>query len=759
MDGSPSSNAGIAQYMDELHYNSLRLICHILSIVAYLWLVYVIWPQTGGAAGPAAWTSSTVLTIVVVLGYFARNQYSRPASFALVLGLTVATLGAIIHFGAYSLIYLFIVPVCVAGVLLGPLSTILVAIISSMITAVLGSIVFRISFVAPEIMIPQMIILLVAVTSVIAVRNLHTALRWSWQSYTRSLESERTARLRGAELRQALKSLDESTYRLERMNHALRLAREQADEARRLKQRFAQAISHELRTPLNLIMGFTELMIQSPEYYGHSVAPGYTRDLGIVYRNAKHLQGLVNDVLDLARIEAEQMSLAFAETDPARLVADAVATSRSLVESKGLSMVTRISPDLPPVNCDAIRVRQVLFNLINNASRFTETGSVTVGVEAQNSRVRFWVEDTGVGIAQDDLPKLFKEFSQLESAKGIVPGGIGLGLAISKSFVELHGGDMVVQSALGRGSKFSFTLPSMDTEPGPGEMVSPRSSEALGKGGRSTNDILLAVTQSQAVADLLSRHIEGVRVVTISTIDQARRLVGDLVPQMVLVDVCSVDLNHGQFGQLSSDSHGQGIPIISCGFSGEEYLRKQMNVDGYLTKPIAKEGLWDLLRDLSDDVKRVLVVDDDHDFVRLVSRMLEDPVRQYECAGAYTGAEALEMCVRWLPDLLLLDLGLPDMDGAVLLDRVRAALPDRPMHVIVVTGHGETEGLDLLRGEVTITKSDGMTSSQMLDLIQALVNAGHSRSATDDRSADHLPEAEIHQSSVKPILSDGLTKE
>ncbi|MBC7239137.1 MAG: hypothetical protein H5T71_03435, partial [Chloroflexi bacterium] len=246
-----------------------------------------------------------------------------------------------------------------------------------------------------------------------------------------------------------------------------------------MKQQFAQTISHELRTPLNLIISFTELMIQTPEYYEAPLPPKYARDLGIIYRNARHLQSLINDVLDLARIEAAQMALITEETDLSALTYEAVNTVRSLVESRGLALHTNIPPALPRLRVDPRRIRQVLFNLLSNAVRFTEKGSITVTVMQQDNEIVFAIRDTGIGIADEDKTRIFEEFRQADSGTHRRYGGAGLGLAISKRFVELHGGRIWVESQVGQGSTFYFTLPITQDLPLEEQMARTRAPQAL----------------------------------------------------------------------------------------------------------------------------------------------------------------------------------------------------------------------------------------------------------------------------------------
>ena len=297
-------------------------------------------------------------------------------------------------------------------------------------------------------------------------RNVHIALNWAWEGYEQARCNEELARAHQGELRRALKALDEATYRIERTNLTLRLTRDQAEEARRLKQQFAQTISHELRTPLNVIVGFIELMIESREYYGRRLPSAYARDLMIVHRNARHLQNLVNDVLDLARVDAAQLGLLPEDVAPAGLVDEAVNTVRSLADVHGLQVAVRVEPNLPQIQVDPTRIRQVLFNLLSNAVRFTDHGLITVSARQQGEEVVFAVADTGVGIPAEDMSRIFEEFQQVEGGTRRPHGGAGLGLAISKRFVELHGGRIWAESEVGRGSTVSFSLPLAPREPG-----------------------------------------------------------------------------------------------------------------------------------------------------------------------------------------------------------------------------------------------------------------------------------------------------
>jgi len=556
---------------------------------------------------------------------------------------------------------------------------------------------------------------------------LYTVLEWVWNGYEQARRNAQVSQQRGAELRQTLKALDEAMHRLERTQHMLALALEQADEARQVKQQFVQTISHELRTPLNLIIGFTELMAQSPEYYGYPLPGPYVRDLSIVHRNASHLQSLVNDVLDLARIEATEMSLVLELASPADLVTEAVSTARSLIESQGLALQMEIEPDLPDLQVDSTRIRQVLFNLLNNAARFTERGSVTVSVRRQEDEVIFSVQDTGVGIAPEDISKVFQEFKQLDGGTRRRHGGIGLGLAISKSFVELHGGRIGCTSEVGVGSTFSFALPLRQSDTSKADDARFAQSPRATLADRNERGILLAVTRSLSAAGLLTRYLHGVRTVVAHDLEQAQVMARELLPQVVVIDTASVAVEEGQVARLPQVWHIVAVPFITCPLPGEEPMRHQLETAGYLTKPVTAAALWDVLRQFGERADSVLVVDDDRDFVRLLSRLLDNPVRRYTVRTAYCGQEALEMLRRWEPDLLLLDLRLPDISGEEIIRRMQADGRWRGIPIIVVTGQDAPETAVPLQGSLAVTKPDGLVPGETIQWIQGVVDTATHR--------------------------------
>jgi len=577
---------------------------------------------------------------------------------------------------------------------------------------------------APQLALPMLIMLVTVGLTAMSQYHIYTGLRQTWDSYQSSLKIAEEARRHRAELARVTKSLDEAYQRLRHLNEAYVEAWQVAEEAKRFKAEFAANISHELRTPLNIIVGLTELMIQSPESYGGVRLPSaYWRDLSIVYRNARHLAQLVDDVLDLARIEAARMNMVMQEVDATSLVREAVEIIRPLVTGRGLTLRVEIQDGLPRLWADPTRVRQVLLNLMSNATRFTEEGSITVTVKRSDHHVQFSVADTGIGIAPEDVPKIFEAFHQLSTSPHKKQQGVGLGLTLSKHFVELHGGKIWVESRPGQGSTFYFTLPV--TEKGTTErpvlpsLLSFTPPLRLEEGDR----VLVAITRSAAGVRLLDRYVEGYRTVMAPDLDHARSWIQKLCPHGVVVDATEewTDPQHlPQFAQILGAIH---LPIILCPLPGAHRLGAISEAAGYLPKPVQRETLFDLLRQFGERVETILIIDDDRDFVGFLARLLEDRVRPYRVLAAYRGSDGLELIRRHKPDLVFLDLVMPDMDGVEVLRCMRSEPDLRHIPVVIVSGRGDQGDTGMLSGVITFTKAEGFQPAQMTRWIGAILKA------------------------------------
>ncbi len=717
-----AADDSIRQTTAELQSDSVRVLALWSSVVAYLWLAFNIWADYIASGRSAlvsrpSWAGALVLLLaalaVYVLGRRDKPRLARPtpARYMLAWGILAAALLAASAFEAPGIHYVLIVPITVAGVLLGGRGFVALALAALAGNLLIFPLQGRTAGV--EAWLSTALLALITGTTALSVNNLRTALAWVWRGYDQAQENEEIAQTRAAELQRALKALDEATYRIERSNYMLALARDQAEEARRLKQQFVQNISHELRTPLNLIIGFTELMTRSPEYYGRPLAPAYLRDLTIVYRNAQHLQTMVNDVLDLARLDTAQVSVTREPVDPAQLVQETVETARSLVESAGLTLTVEIEPNLPTLHIDPTRIRQVLLNLLNNATRFTERGGITVRVVRGGDEVHFAVSDTGVGIPPEQAERVFEEFNQVDGGTRRRHGGTGLGLAISKRFVELHDGRIALQSTPGQGSTFTFSLPV--------EAHGPLALPAAIPTEVRQEPLVLIATHSQRGASALGRYLHGCRTLAVPDLGEAQALARELAPQLVILDQ-ALAAGEDSARRFVRALGLPRLPVLTCPLPAAEREAAALQVDGYLTKPVSGPDLWNALRRFADGVGSVLVVDDDADFVRLMGRMLAMSAQRYQVVEAYTAGEALTVAQRRRPDLVLLDLGLPDMHGAQIIPRLRAMPGLAKVKIVVVSGHDAYDAGEPLHGPITVERAGALSVTEVVHWAQAALD-------------------------------------
>ncbi len=288
-------------------------------------------------------------------------------------------------------------------------------------------------------------------------RSMESIAEWSVVNYRKSREELEELRLERVEWRQTKEDYDLVTRELARLTTRLEAMTQIAEEARRVKEEFVANVSHELRTPLNMILGFSEVIMKSPQAYGDAIPPALLADIAAIERNSLHLSRLVDDVLDLSQIEAGRMALMKEWVDIPTIISEAVSTVRFLYESKKLYLREDIAEGLPVVLCDGTRIRQVLINLLSNAGRFTDQGGVEVRAWLGENGLVMAVSDSGPGISEEDQKKIFQPFRQLQSTLHGHKGGSGLGLSISKQFVEMHGGSMWLESELGVGTTFSLT--------------------------------------------------------------------------------------------------------------------------------------------------------------------------------------------------------------------------------------------------------------------------------------------------------------
>jgi signal transduction histidine kinase/DNA-binding response OmpR family regulator len=706
--------------LEQIRGTSLDVLLLVMTVPAVAWILFVPWDEPPRWIRSEAWYGVLTLWMGVLIAWTLREKHTPAASVVFASAVFTSTVLLTLGTGMQAAPYGFAVLVFIVSAVLTPRAIVAASAASLAALLYIGEGVFLLRITSLDILGPLTVTLIGTAVSLLSAHNLSKSLAWVSVSLNEAWQHAEEARDRSGDLARALKALDESSYRIQRLNHQLQLALQAAREAEELKARFAANISHELRTPLNLIVGFAALLFEHPEMYELQYSPRCLHDLSIIYRNALQLQSLVNDVLDLSQIHAARMAVVPESVDPIALIHETIDTIRNLLESKNLSLIVETPPDLPPIQADRTRIRQVLINLLNNALRFTDEGQVTVRVEHQDEEIIFSVEDTGVGIPAYELPHLFREFHQLDSGLSRRCGGAGLGLAISKAFVELHGGKIWVESDVGKGSAFRFSLPVVDKTIGTGgRLVASRRAQP------ARESIVLALTHSERALRLLRRYLAGWQVVMARDIAHARHLIQEVTPQWLIVDRAAV--NGLPDRRVMSSLHAYHRLMLLCDLPQDTKELTDPGIMGYLIKPTTNEEVLQALRQFGSSVEQVLVVDDDRDFAQLITKILTLPPRVYQVLRAYSASEALSLALRRTPDVILLDLGLPDMPGAELLNHIRREPSLASVPVIVITGKvasEETGQEDASTStDLIITSSEGMDTAQLFDCIRHVVEA------------------------------------
>jgi PAS domain S-box-containing protein len=447
----------------------------------------------------------------------------------------------------------------------------------------------------------------------------------------------------------------------------------------RIKSQFLANMSHELRTPLNSIIGFSRVILKGID---GPVSEQQHQDLSAIYNSGQHLLGLINDILDLSKIEAGKMELSLEELAITDTVNSVMSTALGLVKDKPIKLKSDIPADVPTVRADPMRVRQVLLNLISNAAKFTDEGSITVKTATQVSdkgihELIVNVIDTGPGISPEDQQKLFQAFSQVDSSPTRKTGGSGLGLSICQRMIELHGGKIGVNSAVGKGSTFYFTLPLFNQ---------PKTDQQQAGEGK----IILCIDDDLQVISLYERYLspQGYKVIPVANAANAKDTVKRVKPYAITLDIMMPEIDGWTvLEQLKNDPETRNIPVIICSIVEEEEKGFSIGAADYLVKPILEEDLVLALNRLNGDgaIKKVLIIDDAPDDLRLMEKILTDH-SNYQPILAEGGEKGWEMITQQQPDAVILDLFMPDLDGFTILERLRTTEELRDLPVVVVSG-------------------------------------------------------------------------
>ena len=453
----------------------------------------------------------------------------------------------------------------------------------------------------------------------------------------------------------------------------------QLAEASQNKSQFVSSMSHELRTPLNAIIGLTEMMVTNAARFGTEKA---AEPLRRVHRAGQHLLGLINQVLDLSKIEAGKLELNPESVNLAPLIDEVVGTARQLAQQNKNNLVVDAQEKLGALTVDPMRLRQILLNLLSNACKFTTQGEVKLRVrKVADGRnwVEFAVADTGIGMTPEQQAKLFEEFTQADSSTARRYGGTGLGLAITRKLARMMGGDVTVASEPGKGSVFTVRLPA----------GAERATRAATNGGRPpSTDCVLVVDDDATARELIADQLkaEGFSVATAAGGLEGLKLAKDLRPIAITLDVMMPDLDGWSvLAALRQDPELAEIPVIIITILDEHRRGVALGAAGYLTKPIDRERLHRMVSRFRASARptRVLLVEDDKDQRERLRGWLQG--EQWVVQESANGREALTRLQADKPDVILLDLMMPEMDGFAVVAALQKEPRWRDIPVIVIT--------------------------------------------------------------------------
>ena len=490
----------------------------------------------------------------------------------------------------------------------------------------------------------------------------------------------------------------EDVTELKQHEAELAAARDAADEANRTKSSFLANMSHELRTPLNAIIGYSEILQEDAADKDDKES---IDDLRKIESAGRHLLGLINNILDLSKIEAGKMDVFIEKVDIQALIKEVLSIVKPLADKSENAIEVICPAGIGSFRSDQTKVKQCLLNLMSNANKFTSKGTLTLTVAREDiSRVCFRVSDTGVGMTKEQLGRLFQAFSQADVSTTKRFGGTGLGLAITKHFCNMLGGDVTVESTPGTGSTFIIKLPDQGVV-APAAVDSPAPVPAAAADGRAT---VLVVDDDPSVRSLLARTLEkeGYRVISAANGVEALALAREHRPQAITLDVMMPKLDGwGALKQLKADAELREIPVIMVTVLNERGMAIPLGAADFVTKPVDRQRLTAILREhcVNPSSASILVVEDNLPTREVLCRSLES--MGYAAYAAVNGRDGLD----WLanhptPSLILLDLMMPEMDGFEFLRELRKQPAFVDVPVIVVTAKELTvEDVRMLSGQ------------------------------------------------------------
>ncbi len=483
-------------------------------------------------------------------------------------------------------------------------------------------------------------------------------------------------------IRQQNEDLDRLATDLVQAKQMVEERAREVEASARLKSEFLANFSHEIRTPLNGIIGYCDLVAREE---GARLTPRGRSDLNVIKSNAKTLLSMINDILDLSKIEAGWVDVVRGIVELDRIVDECVATARERLNGKDVAMTTSIADDAKLLHSDELKIRQILLNLLSNAAKFTDLGEILVEAVADGHDLILSVEDTGIGIPEDELPLIFEKFRQVDGTSTRSVGGTGLGLAIVRELTKVLGGSVDVQSTLGRGTRFRVILPGV-IEAVQSSKPAAAATERVAVAEERRGATVLVADDDAMIQELIRGQLEdaGFSVIVSSDGVSALRMVREQRPAAVILDIRLPKLDGWEvLAEIKAQASIAETPVIICSVEEQRARGYALGACEYLVKPIEADMLVGVVRRaLKPGSGEVLIVDDDASTRELISRHLRRA--GFSTAEASTGEEALARARSSPPALVVLDLIMPTMDGFEVLRGLRAARSDVP--VVVLSG-------------------------------------------------------------------------
>ena len=692
----------------ELRRVALENMCIVCVVCSFIWtVVSAVWAEL-------AQTHSLVVAPITLfaLSLTARiidERFAWLRKTLFLLGLCVAFFPLVSARTSLAWMFMPSVPVIIAGLIISPAAGVgLAALVTGLILIGRGQGLLIAT--TRDILAPLSVIWVAALTGWFSARSLYTALGWALHNQRVAQAATQEARDRRQALRQAVNSLNTTHGILKQSLSDLSAAQAEAERAKQLRTEFAANISHELRTPLNIILGFTEIMTRSPEVYGAYAWPQKLhRDVFEIRRNARYLSQFVDDILDLARLDAMRMPISRQITNLHPIIRSCVELVERLLEEKPVKLIVDAPGDLPAVPMDETRIRQVLLNLLINACRFTNQGSITIQARARATDLLINVIDTGQGIPQDRRERIFNKFEQAGAWRQPEASGKGLGLALAKELVHLHGGEIWADSQPGQGSTFSFTLPLVT--PNIGRLT--RAGADLPSRHANTPRVLV-IDDDETSMHFLSRNIEGYAFSAAPTLAEAEARLQELRPKCVIRNVPpDTERTCAPLALLGN------TPVFTCSLPTTRWITDSHQVAAFLNKPVSSDQLLQTVAEIAPKGP-VLIVDDNPGFVGFVTRALESAGQLERVHTAYSGVEALTKAGAVLPSLILLDMILPEMNGLKVIEALKADETLAKIPVVLVSGAQLVQNNNSAHGEcLQMVQPGGFTGEQLIQILRS----------------------------------------